>query len=101
MRYSRYKKPTNYCKALWRCYSAIRFVLIIICIIIFLYVFPPYRIKQVFDQAWSAATTIGLVVHAAITSEQQAQRIVTHSLKTGRAFWTHLVDEVSNDIPKL
>lgn len=94
-----FRVPTGlrFCGLLTALWSAFRFIAIISMVVVFLYVFPPYRIKQIFDAMFSTASAVGSVAKMIATNEKQAELFVGHLTKSGRDLWRN-IERIPNEI---
>jgi len=88
--------------ALWR---AFKFIVIISLICVFLYAYPPYRIKQTLNVIFDTFTAIGSVAHTVALDEKKAEAFTGHLLKSGRELWNSvkedtgkLAEQISDDV---
>jgi hypothetical protein len=87
-------KCCGFLSALW---SAFRYVTILSLICVFFYVFPPYRIKQIFDAFFTTASTVGSMAKMISTDEKRAELFISHLTKSGRDLWKN-IERIPNEI---
>lgn len=81
--------------------STISLVFGISCLVIFLYVLPPWKIKTIVDGLWTTGGAVVSVAHKVATEEQKAQQFLAQLTKSGREIWASVQDSLpeSSDIP--
>jgi hypothetical protein len=65
----------------------------VVALSVFLYVFPPWKIKTVADGLWTAGKSVGHVALKVASEEQKAQKFLTQIAKSGRDLWSSVQDE--------
>lgn len=89
------------CGAARWCYSVISLLFAIACFAVFLYVFPPWKIKAVAEAVWQAGSSAASVVSKVALEEEKAQKFLAQAAKSGREMWASVQDEAQNTISKL
>lgn len=87
----------RFCGLITTLWSAFRFIVITGMVCVFLYAFPPYRIKQIFDALFASASAVGSVAKMIATDEKRAELFVGHLTKAGRDLWRN-VERIPNEI---
>jgi uncharacterized protein (DUF2147 family) len=67
--------------------------MIVVCSV-FLYVFPPWKMKAAADAAWTAVTSVLHVASQVASSEQAAQKFLVKAAKSGREMWAEMQTDV-------
>lgn len=80
-------------------FNVAKFLFRLSMICVFLYVFPPYKIKEVVDSIWTVGETTARVVSAVSHSEETASRYVNHIARSSRRLWSDINDELQAEIP--
>lgn len=85
----------------YRLYSLAKFLTSVLGICLLFYVVPPYKMKAIFEDMWSAVTTFGSVASSVLTQEEHAKVFAQKTLKSGRDLWQKFSLQASDDIQKV
>lgn len=78
--------------------STISLAFAVSCLVLFLYVLPPWKIKTIADAVWSTGGAVVGVVHKVATEEQKAQQFLAQLTKSGREIWASVQDSVPEPV---
>lgn len=82
-------------------YSIVTLLFMIVVLSIFLYVFPPWKIKAAVDAVWLAVTSAFHVASQVASSEQAAQKFLVKAAKSGREMWADMQTDVVSALDKV
>lgn len=82
-------------------YSILKCLFWLIMICTFLYVIPPWKLREIFSMGWTFVTKSSQVVGTIVSSEESAKKFMKHLGKSTSLLYDKFSQDISNEIPVL